>query len=96
MSDMTVIKEGDWLLPREIDTPQGPESGPIIYRVFKRQESATEVVYVSYFVGQLAKVMKDLERHLAELAEEKDASEENLKYMSDVLEKVSDPPHSRT
>jgi hypothetical protein len=36
MIDTTIIKEGDWLLPKKIETPQGPESGPIIYRIFKR------------------------------------------------------------
>ena len=65
MSEFSVIKEGDWLMPKEMETPQGPESGPIMYRVFKRQESATKEVHVSQFVEQLAKVMKDLENHMS-------------------------------
>lgn len=61
MTENTLIKEGDWLIPKEIDTPQGPESGPILYRILKRQEAIHKEVSVEVFVDQLSKVMKDLE-----------------------------------
>jgi len=61
MKTNTIIKEGDWLVPKEIESPQGPESGPIIYRIFKRQESVYRNVTVNIFINQLVKVMKDIE-----------------------------------
>jgi len=64
MTTNTIIKEGDWLLPKEIETPQGPESGPIIYRIFKRQESAYKNVTANIFINQLVKVMKDIEARM--------------------------------
>eukprot|EP00826_Nyctotherus_ovalis_P012563 TRINITY_DN13333_c0_g1_i1.p5 TRINITY_DN13333_c0_g1~~TRINITY_DN13333_c0_g1_i1.p5 ORF type:complete len:101 (+),score=22.39 TRINITY_DN13333_c0_g1_i1:195-497(+) len=64
MSDNSAIKEGDWLIPSEIETPQGPEAGPILYRIFKRQESLSRSVTVELFVDQLSKVMKDIETRM--------------------------------
>lgn len=59
-----IIREGDWLIPKDIETPQGPESGPIIYRIFKRQESIHKNVTVGVFTNQLTKVMKDIENRM--------------------------------
>ena len=67
MNDSSVIKEGDWLMPKEIETPQGPESGPMMYRIFKHQESINQNVSVSIFVDQLSKVMKDFEERMRKL-----------------------------
>jgi hypothetical protein len=64
MDDGSIIKEGDWLIPKEIETPQGPESGPILYRIFKRQESFNQSVSVEIFIDQLSKVMKDIETRM--------------------------------
>jgi len=64
---MNTVKDGDWLIPKEIETPQGPESGPIIYRIFKRQESIHKNVSVDIFIDQLAKVMKDIESRMRKL-----------------------------
>lgn len=68
MGSSSVIKEGDWLIPKDIETPQGPESGPIIYRIFKRQESISKNVQVEVFTNQLAKVMKDIEGRMRRLS----------------------------
>jgi len=65
MIESSIVKEGDWLISKEIDTPQGPESGPILYRILKRQESMQPNVTVEIFVDQLSKVMKDLEARLS-------------------------------
>lgn len=65
MTEASFVKEGDWLMPKEIETPQGPESGPILYRILKRQESIHKNVTVEVFVDQLGKVMKDLETRLS-------------------------------
>jgi len=64
MNDKSIIKEGDWLIPKDIETPQGPESGPILYRIFKRQESSNQSVSVEVFIDQLSKVMKDIENRM--------------------------------
>lgn len=68
MSESSTIKEGDWLVPSEIETPQGPEAGPILYRIFKRQESLSRSVTVDLFVDQLSKVMKDIEARMRTFA----------------------------
>lgn len=65
MSTLSYIKEGDWLIPKQIDTPQGPEHGPIIYRIFASKQSINKNVTVDSFVTELAKVMLDIEVRLS-------------------------------
>ena len=62
---MSILKETDWIMPKDMETPCGPDSGPLMYRIFKRQESITKEVYVSYFVNKLAEIMKDFEKNMS-------------------------------
>ncbi len=65
MTDASIVKEGDWLIPKDIETPQGPESGPMIYRIFKVIEDKYHKVDVPIFINQLAKVMNDFEAKMS-------------------------------
>jgi len=65
MNDETIIQETDWLIPKNMETPQGPDFGPLTYRVFKRRESVVKNVTVSDYVAELAFALQDLEIHMS-------------------------------
>ena len=72
MSEQNVFKEGNWLIPKEIATPQGLNSVSIFYRILKRQEEIKGVVNVKDFVNQLSGVMKDFEKFYGDKIEIED------------------------
>lgn len=64
MKSSDFIKEGDWVAPNNVETPEGPEAGPILHKILRQQEAAAGRVTVELFASELAKAMKDLEERM--------------------------------
>ena len=65
MNANSVITDHDWMMPKELDTPDGSKPAPILYTIFSVQQNTNKDVTVSIFVDQLAKVMKDFEERIS-------------------------------
>ena len=97
MNDSTLIKETDWYLPKNIETPEGPESGPMIYKIFKTLVDTKKQVSVGTFIDELSKVMRDYEERLRihyflsiidQFAEEEKILENTIKSLTEIVEDV--------
>lgn len=55
------VKEGDWIVPNNIETPKGPETEPLFHKILRQLESTTDRVTVEMFATEVAKTMKELE-----------------------------------
>eukprot|EP00826_Nyctotherus_ovalis_P035527 TRINITY_DN3058_c0_g1_i4.p1 TRINITY_DN3058_c0_g1~~TRINITY_DN3058_c0_g1_i4.p1 ORF type:complete len:152 (-),score=21.83 TRINITY_DN3058_c0_g1_i4:1231-1686(-) len=100
MKSADFIKEGDWLVPNNVETPEGPEAGPILHKILRQQETAAGRVTVELFACELTKAMKDLEERMrispmllkiGKLTEAKNEVEENYVGLKERIEKVCDP-----
>jgi len=96
MKNTDFVKEGDWIVSNDIETPNEPETGSMLHRILKELESTVGRVTVEVFTTELAKAMKELETHmriltsklLGELTEAKNIVEENYIHLKDKVEKV--------
>ena len=61
MKEATIVKDSDWLFPKDLRTPNGVSSGSLLYRILEHQESSHGVVNVDLFSNELGNIMKSYE-----------------------------------
>ena len=63
MEEDTIIKDSDWLFPKNLKTPNRVSSGPLLYRILKHKESYG-AVNVDLFSNELGNIMKSYEARM--------------------------------